>query len=258
MDIDEVVDLVSKKLDVAIEDAEKIIDKAVIGGEALKDGDFSEWYNERFLPNCMFIDETGYSRMCVDALKILSRTAATDYGSSRQRDLGQLWADMTRGYLGEYAFLLFLKERWGITAKLGHEIGQLQFKDPRLSSSHKVLENLIQGGMMMAPMLGQLGALAMLGLVAVNAMTSGQEVPGENRVFIADENAMNYMVDAGYDPQGMIDLMVRFAEADDATTAYFYDYYQARPPTEERMANINEIFSQLPLHNRVLKTFSIF
>ena len=126
MDMEEVVGLVSRKLDVPSEDAEKIIEKAVIGGEVLEGGEFSQWYNERFLPNCMFIDETGYSKMCVDALKILSRTAATDYGSSRQRDLGQLWADMTRGYLGEYAFLLFLKERWGITAKLGHEIGQLQ------------------------------------------------------------------------------------------------------------------------------------
>ena len=87
MDMEEVVGLVSKKLDVSSEDAEKIIEKAVIGGEVLEGGEFSQWYNERFLPNCMFIDETGYSKMCVDALKILSRTAATDYGSSRQRDL---------------------------------------------------------------------------------------------------------------------------------------------------------------------------
>lgn len=64
--------------------------------------------------------------MCVDALKILGTTAPTDYGSSRQRDLGQLWADMTRGYLGEYAFVAFLKQRWGITAELGHEVGTLQ------------------------------------------------------------------------------------------------------------------------------------
>jgi hypothetical protein len=64
--------------------------------------------------------------MCIDALKILGSTAATDYGSSRQRDLGQLWADMTRGYLGELAFLLFLKNKFDIDSELGHEIGQLE------------------------------------------------------------------------------------------------------------------------------------
>ena len=136
MELKEAAELISKKLDVANEESEKIIDKAVIGGEVLEDGDFEPWYKDRFLPNCVLIDETGYSKMCVDALKILSRTAPTDYGSSRQRDLGQLWADMTRGYLGEYAFLLFLKERWGIVAKLGHEIGQL--KDYLPMDIHKI------------------------------------------------------------------------------------------------------------------------
>jgi hypothetical protein len=32
---------------------------------------------------------------------------------------------MTRGYLGEYAFTLFLKEKFGIQAELGHESGEL-------------------------------------------------------------------------------------------------------------------------------------
>lgn len=138
MEFEEAVELVSKKLDITKEESEKIIEKAIIGGEVSEDGDFGSWCKDRFLPNCVLIDETGYSKMCVDALKILSRTAPTDYGSSRQRDLGQLWADMTRGYLGEYAFLLFLKERWGITAKLGHEIGRLQDYLPM--DIHKIKE----------------------------------------------------------------------------------------------------------------------
>src|SRR3990167_4309840 len=138
MEFEGAVELVSKKLDITKEESEKIIEKAVIGGEVSEDGDFGPWCKDRFLPNCVLIDETGYSKMCVDALKILSRTAPTDYGSSRQRDLGQLWADMTRGYLGEYAFLLFLKERWGITAKLGHEIGRLQDYLPM--DIHKIKE----------------------------------------------------------------------------------------------------------------------
>ena len=100
--------------------------KAESGQEFKDDSELEIWLNERFLPNIVFISEDGYARMCIDALKILKSTAATDYGSSRQRDLGQLWGDMTRGYLAEYAFCLFLKQTWNIDAELGHEKGSLQ------------------------------------------------------------------------------------------------------------------------------------
>ena len=122
---EEAVRIVEEKLSVNLQEAENIIDKAVSGGEITREVTFDTWIEKRFLPNLVFIDERGYSQMCIDALKILSKTAPTDYGSSRQRDLGHLWADMTRGYLGEYAFSLFLKNCWGITAKLGHEVGEL-------------------------------------------------------------------------------------------------------------------------------------
>ncbi len=77
--------------------------------------------------------------MCVDALKILKRTAATDYGSSRQRDLGQLWGDMTRGYLAELAFILYLKQAWGIDAELDHEEGELETFLP--TDIHRIRKN---------------------------------------------------------------------------------------------------------------------
>lgn len=121
---DHVIDLVCGEINVDYEEAEKIVDKAIAGGET-DEFSLEEWFEERFRPNCVFIDEEAYAKMCVDALKIVSSTAATDYGSSRQRDLGQLWADMTRGYLGEYAVKIFLEKRWGIQSELGHELGEL-------------------------------------------------------------------------------------------------------------------------------------
>lgn len=69
-------------------------------------------------------------------MKILKSTSASDYGSSRQRDFGQLWADMTRGYLAEYAFILFLQKHWNIKAELGHEQGDIQDYLP--SDIHKI------------------------------------------------------------------------------------------------------------------------
>jgi len=104
-------------------EATLIVTKAIAGGETTE-GNLSDWFESRFLPNLVFIEEDGYARMCIDALKIIGKTAATDYGSSRQRDFGQSWADMTRGYLGELAFQLFLEKR-GIVVSLGHEVGEL-------------------------------------------------------------------------------------------------------------------------------------
>lgn len=123
MDKDSALKQIMSQLRVDSATAEKIVKKSKEGGEFSDNID--TWVNQRFLPHCVFIDEVGYTKMCVNALKILNKTAANDYGSSRQRDMGQLWADMTRGYLGEYAFKQFLREQWNIDAKLGHESGSL-------------------------------------------------------------------------------------------------------------------------------------
>lgn len=106
-------------------EATLIVDKAITGGEIISSEQFDDWFSNRFVPNVVFIDEDGYAKMCIDALKILKGTVASDYGSSRQRDFGQLWADMTRGYLAEYAFVKFLQDIWGAKASLGHEKGEL-------------------------------------------------------------------------------------------------------------------------------------
>ncbi|MFZ5806810.1 MAG: hypothetical protein ACOY3I_06355 [Verrucomicrobiota bacterium] len=122
----EIIREISSHLDIDIKEAELIVEKAQKGGEINDACPPDVWLKKRFLPNLVFIEEEDYARMCIDALKILKKTAGTDYGSSRQRDMGQLWADMTRGYLGEFAFILFLKKNWGISAWLNHEIGNLQ------------------------------------------------------------------------------------------------------------------------------------
>jgi hypothetical protein len=133
----EAVEIIRETLFIDVEEIKKILDKSEAGGEFTNEEDLEEWLNNRFLPNCVLIDEDGYAKMCVDALKILNTTAATDYGSSRQRDMGQLWADMTRGYLGELAFLHFFNKN-GINATLGHESGALQEYLPM--DIHEIIE----------------------------------------------------------------------------------------------------------------------
>src|SRR5690606_33759463 len=119
----EVGKFIADHLSIADAQAEKIIEKAVDGGEV--ESDLATWLDQRFLPNLVWIDEIGYTKMSINALKIVNKTAATDYGSSRQRDFGQMWGDMTRGYLAEYAFSQFLRQNWEIESTLDHETGEL-------------------------------------------------------------------------------------------------------------------------------------
>lgn len=86
MSIQKYVNILCGELKVDSALAEKIIIKSQEGGEIEKDlSNINEWLNERLLPNCVHIDETGYSTMCINALKIVSKTAA-ELG----HDLGKL------------------------------------------------------------------------------------------------------------------------------------------------------------------------
>jgi len=135
---EDIIGKIIKDLDIQNTDASTIVEKAIQGGET-KINDIDSWYAERFRPNIINIDTEGYTKMCVDALKILNSTAATDYGTSRQRDLGQLWGDMTRGYLGEYAFQIFLKNKFNIESELDHTQGEL--KNYLSLDVHKIRKN---------------------------------------------------------------------------------------------------------------------
>lgn len=88
--------------------------------------DLGYWVDNRLKPNLFRIDDDWYARMCIDALKTIQTTTPSDYWSSRQRDMLQIWWDTIRWYLAEYAVLLFFKTNWGIDVRLWHEQGNLE------------------------------------------------------------------------------------------------------------------------------------
>ena len=94
--------------------------------ETISESDIDNWYNNRFKPNVFKISKDVYLKAMIEALKIQFLIAGTDFGSSRQRDLGQKWSDTIRGYLGEFGVQLWFKERWKIDIDLGHEEGTLE------------------------------------------------------------------------------------------------------------------------------------
>lgn len=151
-------------------------------------------------------------------------------------------------------FIYFLENEAELAAVLAHEIGQLQEKDPKLSKSKKILDAMTRGGTMIAPAFGEIGVLAALGLVMVRAIQEKNQPKTEDLLLQADRRALEYMVKAGYDPQGMIDLFYKFLNASKDAAPYFFDYYQSRPITMERFESLNQKFSQMPLQEEVLST----
>ena len=107
-------------------EAVAVIQAAVVGLECDRNAEsINEWIQGRLIPNTVFIEKDGYLSMCIAALRTVPTTVATDFGSSRQRDLGQIWGDKTRGYLGEYALKLYLNDKYAVEVDLAHEQGQL-------------------------------------------------------------------------------------------------------------------------------------
>jgi hypothetical protein len=77
----------------------------------LEDTTFDEWLKERFQYQLVWLDQGDYARALIRALWLAPKFAATDFGSARQRDFGQVWTDTARGFMGEIALKKFFAER---------------------------------------------------------------------------------------------------------------------------------------------------
>ncbi len=146
--------------------------------------------------------------------------------------------------------IFFLDNESQLAAVLAHEIGELQYKNPKLSKMKRGVNKVTETGAMIAPAFGPFGALAALGLVGIHMLNnSSKKTPGA-RLLIADRKAMTYMVEAGYDPQGMVDVFYKFASAKSEIIPYFLDYYNSRPLTTERTEAMQKQFKKLPLQGK--------
>jgi hypothetical protein len=90
------------------------------------ENDLNSWYQNNFKPNIFLLDEQEYTEATIQSLRIQFLIAGTDFGTTRQRDLGQKWSDTIRGYLGELGVKQVLKNKFNIDIELGHEEGTLE------------------------------------------------------------------------------------------------------------------------------------
>lgn len=141
-----------------------------------------------------------------------------------------------------------------LAAILAHEIGRLQYRDPTLSEARKKLQRVTQAGAMVSSAFGPIGALAALGFVAVNSASTPRAKLPEKQLEEADLLALDYLVGAKLDPQAMLDVLQRFMALNENELPFYYDYYQVRPITQERVSAIQANFNRLNLEGQRFET----
>lgn len=100
--------------------------KSAEDGLEISGADFEEWLENRFKYQLVWLDKNDYSKALVRALWLAPVFAGTDFGSSRQRDMAQVWTDTARGFLGEIAVSKFLEEKFKIATALDTRRGELK------------------------------------------------------------------------------------------------------------------------------------
>lgn len=150
-------------------------------------------------------------------------------------------------------FIAFLDNEAELAGVLAHEMGELQHRDPQFSIAIKMLEKTIAASSMVAPVFGSIGALAMLGLVGIHSMVSG-EPNKTKRLEKADELALQYMLKAGQDPQGLFDAYYKILNASPRELMDLFDYQQSRTVTLSRIEQLENFYLKIPLEKQVFET----
>lgn len=99
----------------------KLYDSARKGKEIERCGSLINWV-EKVEHGIIMLDNNDYFTALMRSLPISLNLAATDYGTTRQRDLGQLWTDTARGFLGEIALSKFALRHFNIQLELDYSI----------------------------------------------------------------------------------------------------------------------------------------
>ena len=146
-------------------------------------------------------------------------------------------------------FFRFLNNEIELAGILAHEIGLLQYKDPRLSKTKKAFDLVLRTGSYVGPAFGSIGALSVVGLALIGAMTSGDKTL-ETRTREADKRALHYLVDSDYDPQGLVDPLRRMRDPASPFRAYLYDYLASHPVSTKRFEKLEWEFNKLPLEGK--------
>ena len=108
------------------DEIDKLYESAEKGGEIERCGSVESWFEDKASYGLVALENDDYVVALTHALRIAPKLAATDYGTSRQRDLGQSWTDTARGFLGEIALAKFMKERFNVEIVPDYSLGSIE------------------------------------------------------------------------------------------------------------------------------------
>ena len=146
---------------------------------------------------------------------------------------------ITRGFFN------FITSETELAGGLAHEIGHManyQYApDSGKKRSEKAYDYLVKATEWGDDFVGPYASGARKGLKAVNYVGpklkkrfSGDE---EQQ---ADDDAIRYMIKAGYDPRGLTQLVHRLAEVEVEDVGYYVDYMKSHPPLPERRISLKK------------------
>lgn len=151
---------------------------------------------------------------------------------------------ITTGYLN------FLQNEAELAAVLAQEIALIQDGNHNAVFRRRAVSIVAQTGAIAAPFFGPIGALVAGALVLLNAANESSIPTQDQRVERADRKAVHYMLNAGYDPQGYLDLLGQLSNPQTYWSPYLYDYSISHPMTPHRYQLVMKEFSKLPLADR--------
>ena len=149
-------------------------------------------------------------------------------------------------------FINILDNESELASVIAHEVAQVQYQTPKYSDAKKALQAAETVAGIAGGFFGGIGMVTFLGIATLNAMTDEKTV--QQRIVLADRKALAYMVKAGYDPQGYVDVLYKIIYADASLMPYLIDYYNSRPVNATRINQVNKMFKVLKLENKNFDT----
>ncbi len=109
--------------------SKKLVRSATRVGELIREN-VAEWLS-RLQDRLVWLNTEEYATAVIRGLSLAFSYASIDFRTGGERDLLQKWADSTRGELGEIGFVKFLKEHFGVEARVDKTRGPLEKYLPR-------------------------------------------------------------------------------------------------------------------------------
>lgn len=143
--------------------------------------------------------------------------------------------------------LTLLEDESQLAAVLGHEIVHAAARHTAQQQTQSTLlgVGVLATGIALSNKDPEMGALA-TGVLGVGAQ-AWQARYGRQQELEADKYGIEYMVEAGYDPQGAVELQQTFVKLSEGRQANWLDsFFASHPPSQERVEANRQLAAQYP------------